>query len=723
MYLFLTADLPRLPPERPTGGGGDALALLRQGLALHRQGELDAAATLYRRVLAAAPSTAQAAHLLGLLEHQRGNQVQAQQFIGQALALQPRNPDYLTDMGLVLNALGRRDQAQASIRAALAVRPGDVRALNLLGGMLVQQGQHEEAVAHYRQALLHEPNNASLHSNLGSALTALGEKQGAIAELRQAVALDPASVDAQSNLGYALNEVGQYDEAIAHCREALRLAPSAPGPRFNLGLALLGNGEHSEAAEAFRAVIAQQPKFVEAMRGLGDALVKLGRTDEGLAEYRRAIALRPNYAAGLSNLLFHQNYRADGRVEAAVAEARRFGDLITDPAEVVTNHRNSPDPERRLRVGLVSGDLCAHPVGRFLDGPLAEIDRGQIDLYAYATIDREDAMTARLRESIPNWRKVAHLSDAETAALVQGDGIDILLDMGGHSRGNRLRVFARKPAPVAVTWLGYFATTGLPAIDYVLASPWVIPEAEAAQWVETPWRLPDTYLCFHRPPYPVAVGPLPAAANGFITFGSANNINKLSDETVACWAAVLRAVPASRLLLRTAALGKAEIAERTAARFGEHGIAAGRLILQPAVTDYAEHLSRYHQVDIALDPFPYNGGTTTVEALWMGVPVLTRRGDRYVSHMGENIMHNMGMPEWIAADSDDYLSKAAAFGADIPAMESLRAGLRDRLSASPLMDAPAFARNLEAAFRQMWQRWCRERHKGAQASSRSAPAA
>jgi protein O-GlcNAc transferase len=699
----------RSPADRSSSaGGGEAVALLRQGLALHRQGQLDAAALSYRQVLAAMPGHPQASHLLGLVEHQRGNQAEAYDLIGQAVAAQPSNADYLCDLGLVLSALGRRAAAIDSIRAALAVRPGDPRALNMLGGLLVQQGRHEEAAGHYRTALQREPRNANLHNNLGSALTVLGDTAAAIASLRRALALEPGHVDAHSNLGYALSDAGAVEEAVVHCREALRLAPDAVGPRFNLGLALYKGGDFAGAVAAFEAVLQRQPRLVEAMRGLGDALIKLGRTDAAMAHYRRAASEQPDDPAVLSSMLFVGNYRSEGTPTAMVEEARRYGRLVTDPAKVVARHSNPPDPERPLRVGLVSGDLATHAVARFLEAPLAQIDPSRIELFAYATRNRSDAVTQRLQAIIPNWRLAARLSDDRLAEAILEDRIDILLDLSGHSAGHRLRVFARRPAPIAVTWLGYFATTGLVAIDYVLANRWVIAEGEEQQWVETPWRLPETYLCFTPPEARVAVGGLPALGNGGVNFGSANNLNKLSDATVRCWAAVLGAVPGSRLVLRSAPLGDAATAETTRRRFAQAGLPAERLVLEPAVADYGAHLGRYNNIDIALDPFPYGGGTTSIEALWMGVPVLTLRGDRYAGHMGENIMHNMGMPEWIADGPDDYVRKAAGFAGDLPALAGLRGELRPRLAASPLMDAPRFARHLEEAFRGMWRRWCQD---------------
>ena len=686
-------------PDAPAG-------LLRQGVQLPQQGRLAEAAACYQRILALAPGQMQANHLMGLIEHQRGDNDAAEAHIGKALMAAPDNPDYLCDMGVVLNALARPLEAAEKLRAALRRRPGDVRILNNLATAQLQMGRQEEAAASYRAALEREPRNAAMHNNLGNVLTVIGETEAAIASYLEALAIDPAYVDAHSNLGYALMGLGQLDEAIRHFDAALQLKPETIGARFNLGLALAKQGHTSDAVESFRAALRINPKFVEAVRGLGDMLIKLGRTEEAIAQYELALEYQPDYAAALGGLLFFQNYLADIDPATMLEKARRFGAMVTDPAAVVKHHDNNRDPNRRLRVGLVSGDFCTHVVARFLETVLPEIDLAQIELFAYATADKVDAMTSRLQESIPNWRRVTYFSDARLTQTILADQIDILVDLSGQSAGNRLATFARKPAPVAVTWLGYFATTGIEAIDYVLANRWVIPEGEERQWVEKPWRLPDTYLCFSPPKYDVPIGPLPARSNGYVTFGSCNNLNKLSDRTVECWAGVLKAVPGSRLLLRTEALADVGMARQTRERFLAHGIAAERLKLEGALADYAAHLRQYNRIDIALDPFPYTGGTTSVEALWMGAPVLTRKGDRYVAHMGESILHNMAMPEWIAADTEDYVLKAAAFAADLDGLDVLKRSLRPRFVASPLCDAPRFARQLEAAFRGMWQIWC-----------------
>jgi predicted O-linked N-acetylglucosamine transferase (SPINDLY family) len=459
----------------------------------------------------------------------------------------------------------------------------------------------------------------------------------------------------------------------------------------------------------YRMAVSVTPDNPVALGNLGGALLELGRLEEACGYFRQALKLKPDYFHVWSELLFVINYLGDMPVEAMVEEARRYGAAVAASVPARREHDNDRDPERPLRIGLVSADLRAHPVARFLEAPLAALDRRRITLVAYDVGGRPDAVTERLRPLMSRWHEAAGWSDAQLEAAIRGEAIDILLDLSGHTVGNRLLVFARKPAPIAVTWLGYFATTGLEAIDYVLASPWAIPEGEGGQWVERPWRLPETYLCFSPPRVAVPLAGPPAERNGFVTFGSANALNKLNDATLASWAEVLAAVPRSRLLLRSPPLGDARVAAETRQRLLAFGVAGDRLILDAGVADYGEHLARYNAIDIALDPFPYAGGTTTAEALWMGVPVLTRRGDHYVAHMGENILHNVGLVDWIAADGADYVAKAAGFAADVPALAALRRDLRHRLMRSPVGDAPRFARVLEDAFREMWRRWCAER--------------
>jgi predicted O-linked N-acetylglucosamine transferase (SPINDLY family) len=318
----------------------------------------------------------------------------------------------------------------------------------------------------------------------------------------------------------------------------------------------------------------------------------------------------------------------------------------------------------------------------------------------------DDHITAKLRQHLPDWRKVTDFSDEQLANAIVADEIDILVDLSGYTAHSRLPVFARKPAPVQVSWLGYSGTTGLAAIDYIIADRWVVPEGEEGQFVETPWRLPDSYLCFTPNDDLGEVSQSPAPMVGYITFGSFNNINKVNAASVDCWAKVLHAVPNSRLLLRYAADQHERVAERIAGQFAKLGIGGDQLEFSPRTNDYAQHVKSFGKIDIGLDPFPYVGTTTTCETLAMGIPVLTLKGNRFIAHVGESILHSAGLDDWIAASIEDYVAKAAAFAADLPALAALRGNLREQLLASPLCDAPRFARNLEEAFAGMWRIWC-----------------
>ena len=501
--------------------------------------------------------------------------------------------------------------------------------------------------------------------------------------------------------GAALHELGRPDEAVACYRRALALRPDAPEVCTNLGNALADQGRLDEAVACHRNAITLRPGYLNAHCNLGNALREQGRLDEALASYRRAIAIRPDHAAAHSDLLCTLNYL--GTVPPAVTreEACRFGRMVAAKATPFAAWTAAATPER-LRVGLVSGDLRRHPVGYFIEGLLAAIDPGRVEVFAYPTRNNPDDLTRRLRPHFAAWTCLDGLSDAAAARRIHADGVHILIDLSGHTAHNRLPVFAWRPAPVQATWLGYFATTGLAAIDHVLADPHVVPPGEEDHFTEGVWRLPESYLCFTPPDVALEVARLPALSSGAVTFGCFNNLAKMNDAVVALWARVVLAVPGSRLFLKTRQLDDRAVGEATRRRFAAFGLAVDRLVLEGA-SPRSELLKAYDRVDIALDPFPYPGGTTTVEALWMGVPTVTRRGDRFLAHIGESIAHNAGLGDWIAADDDDYVAKAVAHAADLGRLAGLRAGLRRQVLASPLFDAPRFARHFEAALWEMWE--------------------
>jgi len=350
----------------------------------------------------------------------------------------------------------------------------------------------------------------------------------------------------------------------------------------------------------------------------------------------------------------------------------------------------------------VSGDMRTHSVGHFLEGVLSHIDPARIELIAYPTNPDEDELTARIRPFFSVWKPLVGLNDGDAARLIHSDGVHVLVDVSGFTAHNRLPVFAWKPAPVQVTWLGLPNTTGMKEMDYVLGDLQATPPENEHHFSEAVWRMPDSYVCFSAPPYPIEVAPLPALSTGYVTFGSFNNLTKMNDAVVELWARILLAVPNSRLYLKTNQLSNAVINEQTLRRFGSHGIAPERLLLRGKLGSIADHLAEYNKVDVALDTFPYPGVTTSVEALWMGVPVLTLHGDRFLSLTAKSVAHHAGLPDWVAIDKDEYVAKAVSFTSNLESLAALRASLRQQVLASPLFDAPRFARNFEDALWGMW---------------------
>ncbi|MGC4062866.1 MAG: tetratricopeptide repeat protein [Aquabacterium sp.] len=498
------------------------------------------------------------------------------------------------------------------------------------------------------------------------------------------------------------------DEAVASYRKALQLKPDHVGALCNMGIVLKDLGQYDQAVANFRQALTLQPDLADAHNNLGNLLKDLGQLDEAVACFRKALAARPDFAEAHSNLIFTLNYVPGQDAHVLLDEARHFGDTVARRATPFTTWANTRDAARPLRIGLVSGDLGNHPVGYFVEGVLAALaarSAERLSIFVYATRTSNDALAERIKASCTGWCSAMGVPDAQLARQIRDDAIDILIDLSGHTGYNRLPMFAWKPAPVQASWLGYFATTGVAAIDYLIADPWTLPASEDAHFTEQIWRLPETRLCFTPPETEVAVSPLPAIANGHVTFGCFNNLTKMNDGVVALWSKVLHAVPGSRLRLKAKQLDEASVRDDVLTRFAAQGIDAGRLTLEGR-TPRADYLASYGQVDIGLDPFPFTGGTTSAESLWMGVPVLTLAGDRLVSRQGVGLMQNAGLADWVASDADGYVARAVAHAADLPRLAALRGGLREQVQASPIFDAQRFAPLFEAALRGMWTRWC-----------------
>lgn len=713
---------------------------LREALALHEQGRLKEAETRYGRILVREPNNVLARFYLGLVRLHRGEltagiaalkqtlkldpgHVDAHWNLGLAYSRQGQHADALShfqqllirvpDMaeahfyaGMALASLGRQAEALPCLERAAALRPDMAEAQHNLGSALADLGRHAEAAVAFERALALRPGFAEAQNGLGNALDKLGRLDAACEHFKQAIVLKPDFAEAYLGWGRVLYELGQHEAALAAFGQARQRQPENPDAYFGLGRSERALNRHEQARADLERAIALFPDHPGALNELGSELPAWGCHEQGLAHLEHAVAADPENPVFWSSLLFNLHYQPGMPAAEVAARHRAWGERMESGLRPLWQaHGNPADAERPLRVGFVSADFRSHPVGYFMVDLLAALDPGRIRCYAYANQIFHDAMTERIRSRFECWREVAWLSDDALAEQIRADGIDILVDLSGHTRGDRLAVFARKPAPVQVTYLGYFDSTGLTAMDYILGNQWLLPDAERGLYTERPWHLPGAHLCFSPVDMGVEVGALPAGKEGRITFGCFNKIEKVNERVIACWVRILQAVPGSRLFLKSKPMSDATVMAAVRARFGAHGIGEDRLLLE-GKSPHREYYQGYNRVDIALDPYPYNGGTTTVDALWMGVPVLALKGDRYVAHMSEGILHAAGLPEWVALDENEYVAKAVAFASDLPALAELRAELRPRLLNSPICDVPGFARDMEQAFRGMWQIWC-----------------
>ena len=638
--------------------------------------------------------------------HQAGALAEAVALYEQALSHDPNVPEALSNLGLALKDLGRPDAAVARYEQALALKPDVPEVLSNLGLALKDLGKRSEAIARYRQALALRPNYPEALSNLGNALADQGRAEEAIACFRQALMLRPNYPEALSNLGIVLRNSGKIDEAITCYEQALALKPSLPDTLSNLGDALQQRGRLDEAIARYEQALALRPDFPGALSNLANGLKDRGKADEAIVRCQQALALQPNYPDAHSNLLLTLQYSERHSGTNTLAEARRFASQV-EAGRRRPEFANTPEPERRLRVGYVSADFRTHPVGLLLDGVLTAHEPGAVEVFCYTNSEVADDVTMRLKAA-GQWRSIVGMSDADACSMIRRDGIDILIDLSGHTAKNRLPLFALKPAPVQVTWLGYVDTTGLESMDYILADRFVVPPGDEADFTETVWRLPDAYFCMATLGFNMPAATDHAPADAPLTLGCFNNWAKVTPGTVMLWARILSALPDSRLFLKTNYLDNPGIRRLVLERFADAGIGPERLILE-GPSPRAELLAAYGRVDIALDPFPYGGGMTTVEALSMGVPVVTLRGRRWVGHVTESVLETIGLGDLVANDAEAYERTVIGLAEDRTRLGELRRRLRSTMEGSPFCDGLRFTRNLEAAYRGMWKIWCARR--------------
>jgi predicted O-linked N-acetylglucosamine transferase (SPINDLY family) len=711
---------------------------LRLAVGHHQAGRLAEAKRMYLEVLAQHPDNADVLHLLGIMAMQGGQTDQALGWLRQAIAIKPSVANYQNTLGCLLRDKGQIDEAIGALRQAirldpnladahanlgnalvdrgyaddailasrraLALNPQCYQAYNNLGNALQQKRELDEAIAAYRQALAIQPNLAETQNNLGNALRDKGRMEEAIAAYSRALQLKPNMHEAYCNLGGAWSDMGRPNEAIASYQQCLRLSPGYVDAHTSLGIALLENGQPDGAMASIREALRLKPNDVIAHNVLARIYKEQGQVEEAVVTYRRAFALKPDRADIHSNLLYALHYHPGYDAQAILEEHRRWAQMHAEPlASEIRPRDNDRSPDRKLKIAFLSPDLCGHPVGRSLLPLFESRDSRQLEIVCYSDVRRGDVVTSKLKGLADQWQDVFALSDERVAEKIRQDRIDILVDTTLHTAHNRLLVFARQPAPVQLTMLGPPTTTGLATMHYRLTDPYLDPPGVSeGDYTETSIRLPDCFWVYQAPAIEILPSDLPALTNGFVTFGCLNRFAKASGPALELWLRILQTVPNSRLMIQSQPGGHLD---RVGKLFAEGGIASDRVQFV-AKTSQEEYFRRYRQLDICLDPFPYNGHTSSMDGLWMGVPSVALRGRTAVGRGGVSILSNLGLTDWIADSPEQYVSIAAQMAGDLPRLAELRRTLRGRMEASPLMDGPRFARNVESAFRQMWRNWC-----------------
>jgi protein O-GlcNAc transferase len=722
-------------------------ALVGLGFVHFQLGEYEAAINRMTQAVIVRPEHVDTQYNFGILHQRIGNHEDAVACFRKVLVLQSNHAQACFALGNTLKELGRQEEASESFQRATIFSPDWPEAHFNLGNSFRDAGEFAAAQASYEKAIALKPDWASAHASLGQILGLIGDFDLAIASCKHAISLDVNLSESHFHLAHALWGQGKRIEALISYRMAVILKPQWPEAHHSLGCALSCIGRLDEAITAFRAATALEPTSAEAHTSLGAVLIQKGfvtKNYEFMREadtcFRHALVLKPNWPEAHANLaasplrtgLDHSEVMAlyertlelrpnglldhQGRLYAhqcsAVLTPMQWRDALTKFARICflpcefPRFENALDPEKVLRVGYISPDFRNHSCAWFIEPLLDSHNRANVEIYCYFTAFQADNVTLRLKALADHWHDLRGMDTETITGLIRSHHIDILVDLAGHTSGNSLSVLHRKAAPVQSTWLGFPGSTGLSAIDYRLSDPWLTPADSKEYFSETLIKLDRPSHCYRPSAEAPNVDPLPAETNNYLTFGSFNNLAKLSPETIALWAKVLHAVEYSQLTLKSFQLGDLEVCRQVRESFAQQGIDEARLHLLHATPTLVSHLNSYHQIDIALDTFPYNGATTSLEALWMGVPVISLVGWRTASRYGLSFLEGLGLGDLAAHSPEQFVEIALRLSADLPRLVQLRQQLRAQMKDSPLCDEVGFARQMESTYRQMWQHYC-----------------
>ena len=651
------------------------------------------------------PAAEKKAHALACARN--NNWPEARALFEEIVSLYPRDEEAWFLLGAVYATLELPEESIRSYKQAISIRPGYAEAFNNLGTVYEVNQQFDSALSSYQHALELNPENVAAHYNLGNILKKKGRLEEAVTYYRKALYLDDANTQIYLDYAIALKQLGDTTQAISLLKKALAINPQY-APALNLmGNCLQTEGRLTDAINYYSKALQENNDNAVTFNNIGSALMAMGSIVDAESYYKKALTLRPEWAAAHSNLLLLMNYsNADGD---SILSAHKEWAQKHCAREVFSVPRKNPGKGRRIRVGYMSPDFRAHSVSYFVQAILERHNRAGFEIVCYSNVASPDSVTRHFMSVSDHWRNIFGMDDASVVDLIRRDRIDILVDLSGHTANNRLPVFCVKPAPVQVTYLGYPNTTGIEAIDYRLTDEYADPAGSSdAFYTETLVRLPHGFLCYSPPSNVPCIVPPPSQSRNYISFGCFNNLSKITPEVVAVWCELLNKLPASKIIIKNGSMTDLPTCERYKKYFSDHGIKEERVTFIGRTSSLTTHLAKYGQVDIALDTFPYNGTTTTCEALWMGVPVVTLTGKLHAGRVGMSLMKQVGLDSLVADTVSSYVNIALSLANEESYLVNLRHSLRETLSGSALCNAGQFVQELEDAYKRMlgWDEWC-----------------
>jgi protein O-GlcNAc transferase len=643
-----------------------------------------------------------------LKHYHSGNFNEAELLCKRILKKEPYNIKVLIFLGMIYAQLANYDSAIQYLKKAIKFNPDSHEAYYCLATIYQGRENFDEAIACYRKVIELNPGLVNAYNGLGNSLQEKKNFDEAEHYYQEAMRINPNDPTAYINIGIAMHNKGKFNDAITYLQKALLLNPNIEMTYNYLGFSMFCQDRLTEAIQNFEASLRINPSSIIALSRLGQTFEKQGRVIEAENFFRRALQIQPNdiiiHEVLLMNLLYSSRYDS----QAIFTEHVQFAKQFEKPLQSFSSPSSFKKTlKRKLKIGYVSPDFRSHSVSYFIEPVLFSHDKEQFEIFCYSLSSEKDEVTTRLQKHVDHWQNIIKMSDEDAAKSIQTDGIDILVDLAGFTANNRILLFARKPAPIQVSWIGYPATTGFSTIDYKIVDNYTDPPGTSEQfYTENLILMPESFLCYQPERTSPEVGSLPALASGHITFGSFNYFTKVSPEVLDLWIQILKTIPDSHLILKSKCFFDRLTREYVKNLFGQQGIESLRIDLLGWTPSIRAHLEMYNYIDIGLDTFPYNGTTTTCEALWMGVPVITLAGDTHRSRVGMSLLSNIGLPELIARDAEEYHEIAVQAASDITKLKSLRNGLREKVAHSPLTNIKQFIINLENCYKDMWARYC-----------------